>query len=162
MQRRIMALKRPNGPAERLPACCRRNEMSEKIYDVPAEWKSRAFVDDAKYQEMYARSLHDPKGFWAGEAKRLDWYKALGLTGPETLRIMKRARIHLLVLGIVDKSAALPLGRHVVDLLGHLIPPAARGQPFGRPIWSFHPLCAVALTWNKASIVTLWSGSPLP
>src|SRR5947207_3284023 len=76
MQRRIMALKRPNGPAERLPARCRRDEMSEKIYDVPAEWKSRAFADDAKYQQMYTRSIQDPNGFWAGEAKRLDWYKA--------------------------------------------------------------------------------------
>ena len=50
--------------------------MSEKIYDVSAEWKSRAYVDDAKYQEMYARSLHDPNGFWAEEAKRLHWYRA--------------------------------------------------------------------------------------
>ena len=45
--------------------------MSDKIYSVPGEWKSRAYVDDAKYQEMYARSLKDPNGFWAEEAKRL-------------------------------------------------------------------------------------------
>ena len=50
--------------------------MSDKIYSVPAEWKSRAYVDDAKYQEMYERSLKDPNGFWAEQAKRLDWYKA--------------------------------------------------------------------------------------
>ena len=50
--------------------------MSEKLYDVPAEWKSRAYIDDAKYQEMYARSIKDPDGFWAEQAKRLDWYKA--------------------------------------------------------------------------------------
>src|SRR3974390_69378 len=50
--------------------------MSEKIYDVPAQWKTRAYIDAAKYQEMYARSLKDPNGFWAGEAKRLHWYKA--------------------------------------------------------------------------------------
>ena len=49
--------------------------MSEKIYDVPAEWRKRAFVDDAKYQEMYARSIKDPNGFWAEQAKRLDWIK---------------------------------------------------------------------------------------
>jgi acetyl-CoA synthetase len=24
----------------------------EKIYDVPADWRKRAYVDDAKYQEM--------------------------------------------------------------------------------------------------------------
>jgi acetyl-CoA synthetase len=50
--------------------------MSEKIYDVPAEWSKRAWIDDAKYREMYARSLSDPKGFWAEHAKRLDWMKA--------------------------------------------------------------------------------------
>ena len=45
--------------------------MSEKIYDVPAEWASRAFVDDAKYREMYDRSIKDPEGFWREEAKRV-------------------------------------------------------------------------------------------
>ena len=49
--------------------------MSEKIYDVPAEWKKRAFVDDAKYQEMYALSVKDPDGFWREQAQRIDWIK---------------------------------------------------------------------------------------
>ena len=49
--------------------------MSDKIYDVPAEWKQRAFIDDAKYQEMYERSIKDPNGFWAEQAKRIDWIK---------------------------------------------------------------------------------------
>ena len=49
--------------------------MSEKTYDVPAEWAKRAWVDEAKYREMYARSVDDPKGFWAEQAKRLDWMK---------------------------------------------------------------------------------------
>jgi acetyl-CoA synthetase len=49
--------------------------MSDKIHEVPAEWKKRAWFDDAKYQEMYARSLKDPDGFWAEQAKRLHWYK---------------------------------------------------------------------------------------
>jgi len=49
--------------------------MSEKIYDVPAEWRKRAYVDDAKYQDMYARSIKDPDGFWAEQAKRIDWIK---------------------------------------------------------------------------------------
>ena len=51
-------------------------KVSEKIYDVPPEWKQRAYIDAAKYQEMYARSVRDPDGFWAEQAKRLDWYKA--------------------------------------------------------------------------------------
>ena len=49
--------------------------MSDKIYDVPPDWKKRAFVDDAKYEEMYARSIKDPNGFWAEQAKRIDWIK---------------------------------------------------------------------------------------
>ena len=49
--------------------------MSEKIYDVSAEWSKRALVDDAKYREMYARSISDPNGFWAEQAKRIDWIK---------------------------------------------------------------------------------------
>ncbi|MGH6767084.1 MAG: acetyl-coenzyme A synthetase N-terminal domain-containing protein, partial [Bradyrhizobium sp.] len=47
--------------------------MSDKIYDVPAEWAKRAFVDQAKYREMYARSVSDPNGFWSEHAKRVDW-----------------------------------------------------------------------------------------
>ena len=50
--------------------------MSEKIYDVPAEWTKRALIDDAKYREMYAASVKDPNGFWAEQSKRLHWYKA--------------------------------------------------------------------------------------
>jgi acetyl-CoA synthetase len=47
----------------------------EKIYDVPADWRKRAYADDAKYQEMYARSVKDPNGFWGEQAKRIDWIK---------------------------------------------------------------------------------------
>jgi acetyl-CoA synthetase len=50
--------------------------MSEKVYDVPPEWKKRAFIDEAKYQEMYARSIKDPNGFWAEAARRIHWYRA--------------------------------------------------------------------------------------
>jgi len=49
--------------------------MSEKVYDVPAEWAKRAYIDEAKYREMYARSISDPDGFWGEQAKRLDWVK---------------------------------------------------------------------------------------
>ncbi|HKY87935.1 MAG TPA: AMP-binding protein, partial [Pseudorhodoplanes sp.] len=50
--------------------------MSEgKVYDVPAEWKSRAFLDDAKYQEMYAASIADPDKFWGAQAKCISWMK---------------------------------------------------------------------------------------
>jgi acetyl-CoA synthetase len=49
--------------------------MTDKIYEVSADWKKRAFIDDAKYTEMYARSIKDPNGFWGEQARRLDWIK---------------------------------------------------------------------------------------
>jgi acetyl-CoA synthetase len=47
--------------------------MSDKIYEVPAEWKQRAFIDAATYQTMYARSIADPNAFWGEQARRIDW-----------------------------------------------------------------------------------------
>src|SRR3954462_8571869 len=47
--------------------------MSEKIYEVPAEWKQRALIDEAKYRDMYRRSLAEPNAFWAKEAERIHW-----------------------------------------------------------------------------------------
>jgi acetyl-CoA synthetase len=47
--------------------------MSEQVYEVPAEWSSRAYVDDARYLAMYERSVKDPDRFWAEEGKRIDW-----------------------------------------------------------------------------------------
>ena len=47
----------------------------DKIYDVPADWKTKAYVDAAKYEEMYARSIKDPNGFWGEQASRIDWIK---------------------------------------------------------------------------------------
>ena len=49
--------------------------MSDKIYDVSAEWAKRAFVDQPNYREMYACSISDPRGFWTEQAKRIDWIK---------------------------------------------------------------------------------------
>jgi hypothetical protein len=50
-------------------------QMSEKVYAVPAEWASRAWVDEQKYQSMYKRSVEDPDGFWGDMGKRVDWIK---------------------------------------------------------------------------------------
>jgi acetyl-CoA synthetase len=49
--------------------------MSEKIYDVPSGWTKRAFIDDGKYQTMYAQSVKDPNAFWAEQGKRIHWFK---------------------------------------------------------------------------------------
>ncbi|HEY1632107.1 MAG TPA: acetate--CoA ligase [Rhizomicrobium sp.] len=47
--------------------------MSDTLIPVPDEWKRRAYIDAAKYDAMYARSVEDPDGFWREEAKRIDW-----------------------------------------------------------------------------------------
>ena len=48
----------------------------EKVYPVPADVASHAYIDDAKYQEMYKRSIDDPEGFWGEQAEEfLDWFK---------------------------------------------------------------------------------------
>ena len=49
--------------------------MSDKVYSVPAEWASRAFIDNEKYLAMYKRSVEDPNGFWGEVGKRIDWIK---------------------------------------------------------------------------------------
>src|SRR6202044_672705 len=49
--------------------------MSEKIYEIPAEWTKRAFITEAEYKKMYDSSLADPNGFWAEQAKRIHWMK---------------------------------------------------------------------------------------
>ena len=50
--------------------------MSEaKLYPVSKEWAERAYIDAEKYREMYRQSIDDPNGFWAEQAKRVDWMK---------------------------------------------------------------------------------------
>ena len=46
------------------------------IFPVPAELARAAWIDAAKYQQMYDRSIKDPEGFWREEAKRVTWVKA--------------------------------------------------------------------------------------
>ena len=49
--------------------------MSEKVYNVPAEWSARAYLDNEEYLGMYKRSVEDPNGFWGEAGKRIDWIK---------------------------------------------------------------------------------------
>ncbi|MEJ0025160.1 MAG: acetate--CoA ligase [Rhizomicrobium sp.] len=49
--------------------------MSDTLIPVPKEWKERAYIDRAKYEAMYERSIKDPDGFWGEQAKRIDWIK---------------------------------------------------------------------------------------
>jgi acetyl-CoA synthetase len=47
----------------------------DNIYPVPEAVKERALIDKAGYEEMYARSVEDNEGFWAEQARRIDWMK---------------------------------------------------------------------------------------
>ncbi len=49
--------------------------MSDNVYNVPAEWASKAWVDNEKYLAMYNRSIEDANGFWGEAGKRIDWMK---------------------------------------------------------------------------------------
>ena len=50
--------------------------MSDKTYAVPATFAAKANVNQQQYQEMYARSVKDPDGFWAEQAEKyVTWYK---------------------------------------------------------------------------------------
>src|SRR5712672_327891 len=49
--------------------------MTDTIHEIPSDWKQRAFVKEADYRAMYERSIKDPDGFWAEEAKRIHWFK---------------------------------------------------------------------------------------
>jgi acetyl-CoA synthetase len=47
-----------------------------KVYDIFPEIAAKAHITDDKYQEMYARSVSDPDGFWAEQAKEfVTWFK---------------------------------------------------------------------------------------
>ena len=47
----------------------------EPIFEVPQAIADKALVNDAQYQDMYARSLDDADGFWAEHGRRIDWIK---------------------------------------------------------------------------------------
>jgi acetyl-CoA synthetase len=46
-----------------------------KVYPVPADWASRAFINAERYQDLYRRSIEEPEAFWREESARLDWIK---------------------------------------------------------------------------------------
>ncbi len=50
--------------------------MSEqKIFEIPASAKEKAWIDNDTYLKMYQESIEDPEGFWDKQADRLDWFK---------------------------------------------------------------------------------------
>src|SRR6516165_1349026 len=47
--------------------------MSETVHRVPQDFARHAFINHAKYLEMYKQSVVDPDGFWREQARRIDW-----------------------------------------------------------------------------------------
>ena len=45
------------------------------VFEPSAEAKARTWTTLAQYEEMYARSVNDPEGFWREHGQRLDWIK---------------------------------------------------------------------------------------
>ncbi|MEZ5743672.1 MAG: acetate--CoA ligase [Sphingomonadaceae bacterium] len=44
-------------------------------HPVPAEWAENAYVDAAKYEDMYRASIEQPEAFWREQSDRLDWIR---------------------------------------------------------------------------------------
>ncbi len=47
-----------------------------EVFQPSEAAKARTLTTKAQYDEMYARSINDPEGFWAEQAQRLDWIRA--------------------------------------------------------------------------------------
>jgi len=45
------------------------------IIDIKNEYKKNAYINTAKYEEMYKQSIDDPENFWAKQAEIIDWTK---------------------------------------------------------------------------------------
>jgi len=61
--------------SRRRPKSGETSDMTEMIYEVPATWAKKAYLNDAKYKKMYAASIKDPDKFWGEQGKRIDWFK---------------------------------------------------------------------------------------
>jgi acetyl-CoA synthetase len=49
--------------------------MSAYVHPVPEAFAEKAVVKAADYEAAYQDSVRDPEAFWAGIARRLDWYR---------------------------------------------------------------------------------------
>ncbi len=48
----------------------------KKVYSVPKDVAENAYIDYARYESMYQKSIQDPAGFWATQADEfVTWYK---------------------------------------------------------------------------------------
>jgi len=48
---------------------------SHSVYPVRDDIAARAILDKDAYEKAWRRSMEDPEGFWAEQARRIDWIK---------------------------------------------------------------------------------------
>lgn len=88
--------------------------MSENLlFPVPERFKERAWMDEEAYRRDYARSISDPEGFWAEQARRLQWIRT-----PERIRDVsygpREVRIRWFEDGLLNASVNC-LDRHLPE-----------------------------------------------
>ena len=85
--------------------------MADEIFPVSPEWASRAHVNAAKYEAMYAESLREPEKFWGEVARRIDWMKPwtkvknTSFHSPVSIRWYENAKLNVSV-NCIDRHLA--------------------------------------------------------
>src|SRR5437899_10143462 len=117
-------------------------------------------IEDAVL-EPFDRNVPGREGCVLDLGERLHPADALGLLGPEPVGILDRARIHLLVLGLIGPGALGPFRRHIINFLGHLTPsthaPAKSGH--SKPSSLLQRLCVGPASADKRNEYDLRRGS---
>src|SRR5210317_272369 len=49
--------------------------MSEDKIEIKSSWEINAHLDKNSYLKLYEESIRNPEGFWAEQAKSIDWHK---------------------------------------------------------------------------------------
>ena len=79
--------------------------MSDELIAVSPDWAKRAWVDDAKYKEMYDASVKDPVKFWGEHGKRVDWIKPYSPGAVRDVDYNGQVRIRWFHDGVLNVSA---------------------------------------------------------
>ena len=79
--------------------------MSDELIAVSPDWAKRAYVDEAKYKEMYEASVKDPVRFWGEHGKRVDWIKPYSADAVRDVDYTGDVRIRWFHDGVLNVSA---------------------------------------------------------
>ncbi|HEY4170240.1 MAG TPA: acetate--CoA ligase, partial [Reyranella sp.] len=79
--------------------------MSDELIAVSSDWAKRAYVDEAKYKEMYEASVKDPVKFWGEHGKRVDWIKPYSANAVRDVDYTGDVRIRWFHDGVLNVSA---------------------------------------------------------